>query len=87
MKIDAKKDGLSATPMLSYKVDWLAFTISSSLVNNRYEIKKILNPLGYDLDLFEEVPGRYFYNSGLTIGNYFSIYFNDLAKEYGSKDY
>ena len=81
MKIDAKKDGLSATPMLSYKVDWLAFTISSSLINNKNEINKILKPLGYDLDLFEEVPGRYFYNSGLTIGNYFSIYFNDLAKD------
>lgn len=89
MKIDDKKEGLSATPMLSYKVDWLAFTISvTDISKSIITIRKILDSLGYDFDLFEEVAPRYFYNSGISIGGYFSIYFNAPSKEvskYSSK--
>lgn len=68
--------------MQSYKVDWLAFTLSlRDFSDYEKEIKKILDSLGYDYDLFEEVPGRYFYNSGLSIGRYFNIYFNDPSKD------
>lgn len=81
MKIDAEKEGLSATPTLSYKVDWLAFTIFCSSKNNDAKIKEILQTLGYDVDLFESTNPRYFYNSGLSLGGFFNIYFNDGKKE------
>lgn len=81
MKIDAEKEGLSATPTLSYKVDWLAFTIFCSSKNNDTKIKEILQTLGYDVDLFESANPRYFYNSGLSLGGFFNIYFNDVKKE------
>lgn len=69
------------TPKLSYKVDWLAFTIPCKNLDYKITIKKILDSWGYDIDLFERIPGRYFYNSGLTIGYYFNIFFNDPMKE------
>lgn len=69
------------TPMLSYKVDWLAFTVPCKNLDYKITIKKFLDAWGYDLDLFEAIPGRYFYNSGLTIGYYFNIFYNDPSKE------
>lgn len=81
MGMNPDESGLSPTPMLSYKVDWLAFTISCTNLQYKITIKRILDSWGYDLDLFEEIPGRYFYNSGLTIGYYFNIFYNDPAKE------
>lgn len=75
------KESAKLTPKLSYKVDWLAFTIPCKDLDYKITIKKILDSWGYDIDLFERVPGRYFYNSGLTIGYYFNIFFNDPTKE------
>lgn len=59
-----------------YKIDWLAFTY-----NERIGLDVILNELNYTFDEFEEVNGRYFYNSGYTIGNYVNIYLNSSSKE------
>ena len=68
--------------MQSYKVDWLAFTLTlRNFSDYEKSIKKILDSLGYDYDLFEECPARYFYNSGLTIGRYFNIFYNDPTKD------
>ncbi|MRL88003.1 hypothetical protein GJI80_09055 [Lactococcus lactis subsp. cremoris] len=65
-----------------YKVDWFAFTVSDEIDKN--EAKNgfvLLENLGYDLAEFETIPGRYFYNSGLTLGGYVNIYYNDYEKE------
>lgn len=59
-----------------YKLDWFAFTADS----DKYHFETILNTLNYDLVDFEEIPGRYFYNSGLTLGNYVNVYYNDFEK-------
>lgn len=68
--------------MQSFKIDWLAFTLSLRTFDEyQKSIKKILDSMGYDYDLFEEVPGRYFYNAGLSIGRYFNIYYNDPKRE------
>ena len=51
-----------------YKVDWFAFTVSDEIDTNGAEKGFVLlENLGYDLDEFEPIPGRYFYNSGLTL--------------------
>ena len=81
MRIEGKSEGLAPTRTMSYKVDWLAFTVSVDKDNYKKTIKKILDSWGYDLDLFEEIPGRYFYNSGLTIDYYFNIFFNNPSKK------
>lgn len=67
---------------LVYKVDWLSFTVKQknwpdceSLINS------ILDYLDYEISDFENISGRYFYNTGLTIGNYFSIYYDDENKD------
>lgn len=65
-----------------YKIDWFAFTVSDEIdMNGAEKGFLLLENLGYNLDEFEEVPGRYFYNSGLTLGGYLNIYFNDYEKE------
>lgn len=76
------KSGYSPTRMLSYKVDWLAFTLSlTNLCDYKITIKRILDSWGYDYDHFERgETGRYFYNSSLSIDKYFNIYFNDPEK-------
>lgn len=74
------KSSISPTAPLSYKVDWLSFTKKIKNSNSWITIHKILDYLGYDLDLFEEIPGRYFFNSGLTLGNFVNVFWNDEAK-------
>lgn len=59
-----------------YKLDWFAFT-----VKNSGQMESILNVLNYSLDEFKESPPRYFYNTGLTLGNYVNIYYNSKDKE------
>ena len=81
MSKNANKSLSKPTPMLSYKVDWLAFTVPCKNLDFKITIKKFLDFWGYDLGLFEAIPGRYFYNSGYTIGYYFNIFYNDPAKE------
>jgi phage replication initiation protein len=60
-----------------YKLDWFSFTVNAENFNYE-EILKILN---YNIDDFEDIPGRYFYNSGLTLGRYVNVYFNDTNNE------
>ena len=33
--------------------------------------------LGYDLADFDEIPGRFYYNSGATYRNYVNVFWND----------
>ena len=75
---------MSTNPYISmvYKVDWLALTISDTLDQNSEEFELLLlENLGYDLADFESIPGRYFYNSGLTLGGYVNVYYNSKEKE------
>ena len=37
--------------------------------------------LGYDLADFDEIPGRFFYNSGATYRNYVNVFWNDADKK------
>ena len=65
-----------------YKVDWFSFTVSDTFDGG--EDGKdfvLLENLGYDINDFETVPGRYFYNSGITLGRYVNIYYNDYEKD------
>lgn len=69
---------MKLTDMLSYKVDWLSFTKKCRIDESKITIDKILDYLGYDRDLFKRMEhGRYFYNAGITLGNYLNIYFNE----------
>lgn len=61
-----------------YKIDWLSFTISAKIVD---VTNRLLKKLNYDINEFDNVPGRYFYNSGLTLSGYVNIYYNDKSKE------
>lgn len=64
-----------------YKVDWLALTIPDYKDQNADDFELLLlENLGYNIAEFEEVPGRYFYNSGLTLDGYVNIYYNDREK-------
>lgn len=67
---------------MSYKIDWLTFGV---MPENGPEaepvIEKVLAQLNYELTDFETISGRYFYNSGLTLGNYFNIFYDDINKE------
>lgn len=69
-----------------YKVDWLQLTenTKSDLTGEILGLEGsqffgILKELGYKD--FEETAPRYFYNSGLTIGRYLNIYYDDPKKE------
>ena len=61
--------------MQKYKVDWLAFSVQSAGLDS-----KIMSLLGYDLADFDEIAGRFFYNSGATYRNYVNIFWNDSSK-------
>ena len=65
---------------LSFKIDWLSFTVPVVIDQKDGERFWILKKLGYDFEAFEEVPGINFYNSGLSYGGYVKLYFNDSAK-------
>ena len=65
-----------------YKVDWFSFTVSDTFDGG--EDGKdfvLLENLGYDINDFETVPGRYFYNSGITLGRYVNIYYNNYDEK------
>lgn len=65
-----------------YKVDWLSFSVTPKNGSSCEEIIiKIITKLDYQLDDFELIAGRYFYNCGLTLGNYINIYYDDQKKE------
>lgn len=69
--------------MQKYKIDWLSFTISFKEHDGdkRYDDENILKVLKFDKDDFEDIPGRYFYNSGKTYNQYLNVYWNDPKKE------
>lgn len=65
-----------------YKIDWFSFTVSDDVDTNGAEKGfLLLENLGYDVAEFEPIPGRYFYNAGVTRGGYVNVYFNDYSKE------
>ena len=66
--------------MLRYKVDWLAFSLSILADNTSGRDDKLMECLGYDLADFDEIPGRWFYNSGATFRNYVNVFWNDPSK-------
>lgn len=78
MKNATTKMDIKLTPTMSYKVDWLSFTFPE---DGKITRKKILDYLAYDEAMFDEIPARYFYNSGISIGYYVNIFFNNPAKE------
>lgn len=65
--------------MLKYKVDWLAFSVSFDDEEREFD-GKILEVLGYDFEDFEEISGRFFYNTGATFMNYVNVFWNDYSK-------
>lgn len=65
---------------MDYKIDWLAFSVRVDVDEGEKWDQRLLEELGYDLAEFEEVPGRFFYNSGATLGNYINVYWNDPDK-------
>ena len=65
--------------MQKYKVDWLAFSVSFEDEEQTLD-PQLLKILGYDLAEFDEIPGRFFYNSGATYRNYVNIFWNDHEK-------
>ena len=72
----------------SYKIDWLSFSIGEQydvLEGHRFQVLKLL---GYDIDDFQSISGRFFYNAGLTLGNYVNVYYNEreIEKIKGSTD-
>lgn len=67
--------------MVQYKVDWLAFSIKFASEDIDPFSLDLFEELGYDLGEFEETPGRYFYNSGLTFFRFVNVYWNDPNKK------
>lgn len=78
----------SIIPM-TYKVDWFQCTESSdiektvTIFNSKFW--KFLEKIGYKLSDLETVAPRYFYNTGLSLGRYFNVYYDDEEK--GISDY
>lgn len=65
--------------MQKYKVDWLAFSVSFEDEEQTLD-PQLMEILGYNLADFDEVPGRFFYNSGVTYRNYVNVFWNDPEK-------
>lgn len=72
---------MALNKIMRYKVDWLAFTLPINIgVNVLTKLKQVMDFLYYDLADFKEIIGRYSYNSGLTLGNYVNVFYNDSSK-------
>lgn len=69
------------TVPMHLKVDWLAFTISEDLDTIRSKKFSVLSELGYDLELFEKVAGKNFYNAGYSLGGFVKVFYNDVHLE------
>nr|MBC9710015.1 hypothetical protein [Enterococcus sp.] len=69
---------------MGYKVDWFQCTESSKndeildVLDSNFGY--FLEKIGYNFDDFEVASPRYFYNSGLTLGRYINIYYDDEGK-------
>lgn len=74
--------GVEASSKLQIKVDWLSFTLAPQndvdVHNNRFEL---LHYLGISPLEFENISGRFFYNSGISLSRMINIYFDDSSKE------
>lgn len=68
-----------------YKVDWLQITENSKknefLTLENSGFLRFLIGIGYSITNFEPISPRYFYNSGLTLGRYLNLFFDDPNKE------
>lgn len=68
------------TDSMGYKVDWFQCTESDNfsdfLLLKDSKFWNFLEELGYKLEDFEESSARYFYEKGLTLSRYFTIYYN-----------
>ncbi len=70
---------------LGFKIDWLSFTVDTSKDINF----KILKMLGYNVELFDDVAGKNFFNAGLSIGGGFvKVFYNNskLPLQKGASD-
>ena len=66
---------------MSFKVDWFAFTVEESKDQKKGKKFHILEELGYKIELFDEVAGKNFFNSGCSLGGGFvKIFYNDYSK-------
>lgn len=67
---------------MKYKIDWLAFTINFNNRNTEDTFDTtVFDVLKYDLNEFEQIPPRYFYNSGATYNEYVNVFWNDARLE------
>lgn len=60
-----------------YKIDWLSFSFPSDQLNDVIN-DVMIDKFHYDISVFEKGKGRNFYNTGLTLGGYVNIYYNDV---------
>lgn len=75
-------------PMV-YKVDWFQATETQNIEGSVDLFRSkfwlfLTEELGYKIDDFEEINSRYFYNTGLTLGRYLNIYYDNDLKEISS---
>lgn len=66
---------------LQIKVDWLSFTLLPQKDCKNNERFQMLKFLGYDVKDFEPIAGRYFYNSGMTMGRFLNVFYDDPLKD------
>lgn len=62
-----------------YKIDWLSFSFPSKILE-AVLTDVVIGAFGYDLTRFDVINGRNFYNTGLSLGGYVNIYYNDVSK-------
>lgn len=81
-KLVGKSDFIAGPNVpIRFKIDWFAFTVPETLDKKKNEEFFLLKKLGYDLNLFDEVAGKNFFNAGYSLGGgYVKVYYNDPAK-------
>ncbi|MGZ0157593.1 replication initiation factor domain-containing protein (plasmid) [Lactobacillus johnsonii] len=81
-KLVGKSDFIAGPNVpIRFKIDWFAFTVPETLDKKKNEDFFLLKKLGYDLNLFDEVAGKNFFNAGYSLGGgYVKVYYNDPAK-------
>lgn len=65
----------------AYKIDWLAFTIPADESDYFGDLQEFLDFCSYNINEFESIEGRNFYNSGFSLSDYVLIYYNNPAKD------
>lgn len=81
-KLVGKSDFIAGPNVpIRFKIDWFAFTVPETLDKKKNEDFFLLKKLGYDLNLFDEVAGKNFFNAGYSLGGgYVKVYYNDPTK-------